>query len=215
MKTAASLLLLSLALLCGAAQAAEAPLPKRDLTVELRQTEEGREAGSSYSAGGSDTPLWEPQQVQVRNGEKALLRMNDALPMQWTQSASGPAPAAGPGAANGGSANNTNLTINAASSVNNALVWFDAGQSVAVRPRWPGGNRPVVVEIEVQRAAVGARTGADLPGQTRNSVSTTLSVPLDEWVTIAATGKAPKAGVYSSAAGTQVRRLLQMRLTAP
>ena len=215
MKTAVSFLLLSLALLCGAARAADAPLPRRDLTVELRQTEEGREGGSTYSAGGSDTPLWEPQQVQVRNGEKALLRMNDAIPMQWTQSASGPAPASGPTAANASSANNTNVNINAAASVGNALAWFDAGQSLSVRPKWPGGNKPAVVEIEVQRAAVGARTGAELPGQARNSVSTTLSVPLDEWVTIAATGKSPKAGVYSSEAGTQVRRLLQMRVTAP
>ena len=221
MKTSASTLLLGVTLLCGAAHfscAAEAPLPKRDLTVELRQTEEGREGGSSYSAGSSDNSLWEPQLVQVRNGEKALLRMNDAIPMQWTQSASGPAPAAGQAAASANSTNagsSSTVNFNAASSVSKALVWFDAGQSISVRPKWPGGNKPALVEIEVQRAAVEPRTDADLPQQTRNSVSTTLTVPLAEWVTIAATGKPPRAGVYSSESGLQKRRLLQLRVMAP
>ena len=44
-----------------------AQLPKRDLTVEVRQIEEGREGGSSYSAGSADPTVWEPQMVQVRN----------------------------------------------------------------------------------------------------------------------------------------------------
>jgi hypothetical protein len=221
MKTALSLTLLCVAALCGLAQAADAPLPKRDLTVELRQLEEGREGGSSYSAGSGESGLWEPQEVQVRNGEKALLRMNDALPMQWTQAASGQDPAAsgqGAGTAtsgNGNSNSSSNVTINASSSVSNALVWLDAGQSISVRPKWPGGSKPAVVEIEVQRAAVGARPGADLPPQTRNTVSTTITIPLAEWVTIAATGRASRAGVYSSEAGLQRRRLLQLRVMAP
>ncbi|NVO07088.1 MAG: hypothetical protein HXX19_14740 [Rhodoferax sp.] len=205
-------LLLGLAFLTSLGRAAEPPLPKRDLTVELRQTEEGREGGGSYSAGSADTPQWEPQMVQVRNGEKALLRMNDAIPMQWTQSVSGQDPAFKP---SGSSGNGNHVTINAASGVSNALAWFDAGQSISVQPKWPGGNKPAVVEIEVQRAAVDPRMGAELPKQTRNTVSTTLTVPLAEWVTIAATGRAPKAGVYSSESGLQVRRLLQIRVMAP
>ena len=218
MKAVFASVLTGLVLLCGAAQAADA-LPKRDLTVELRQTEEGRGEGSHYSAGSAENSLWEPQMVQVRNGEKALLRMNDAIPMQWTQSVSGPNPAsnksngAGAAAATGGT--NVNVKTDAASGVTNALVWFDAGQSIAVQPKWPGGNKPAVVEIEVQRAAVDARMGADLPKQTRNTVSTTLTVPLAEWVTIAATGRMPKSGVYSSESGLQVRRLLQIRVMAP
>ena len=207
------------ALLCGQAHAADAPLPKRDLTVELRQTEEGREAGTHYAAGGADNSTWEPQMVQVRNGEKALLRMNDAIPMQWTQSVSGAAPGSNnsgtSGAAATGSRTNVNVNNNAASSVTNALVWFDAGQSISVLPKWPGGNKAAVVEVEVQRAAVDQRVGADLPKQTRNTVSTTLTVPLAEWVTIAATGKAAKAGTYSSESGLQVRRLLQIRVMVP
>jgi hypothetical protein len=213
MKTSYAALLMSLALLGSMSQAAEL-LPKRDLTVELRQIEEGRDGGSSYSAGSADATVWEPQMVQVRNGEKALLRMNDAIPMQWTQSVSGQYPAAN-SVGSSGSANTTNVNINAASSVTNALVWFDAGQSISVQPKWPGGAKSAVVELEVQRASVDPRMGADLPKQTRNTVSTTLTVPLAEWVTIAATGRAPKPGVYSSESGLQVRRLLQIRVIAP
>jgi hypothetical protein len=217
MKTMFVLALLGLFIACGPSHAADA-LPKRDLTVELRQVEEGREAGSHYSAGSADNIVWEPQLVQVRNGEKALLRLNDAIPMQWTQSVSGPSPASiqsgGSGAAAAGSTN-VNVNTNAAASVTNALVWFDAGQSLSVQPKWPGGSKPAVVEVEVQRAAVDAHAGTVLPKQTRNTVSTTLTVPLAEWVTIAATGVVPKAGVYSSESGMRVRRLLQIRVMAP
>jgi hypothetical protein len=211
-------MLVGFALLCGQVHAADAPLPRRDLTVELRQTEEGREEGTHYSAGTVDGNAWEPQMVQVRNGEKALLRVNDAIPMQWTQSVNGSPPGSGKSNASGTSAagNNTNVSINnTAPGVTNALVWFDAGQSISVLPKWPGGTKPAVVEIEVQRAAVDQRVGADLPKQTRNTVSTTLTVPLAEWVTIAATGKAAKAGTYSSESALQVRRLLQIRVMAP
>lgn len=197
------------AVLGGTGHAAEPPLPKRDLTVELRQIEEGREGGSSYSAGSNEDALWEPQTVQVRNGEKATLRMNDAIPMQWTQSVSTQAPQGNSGAnANAGQPNG-------GASVNNALAWFDAGQSVTVLPRWVGGNKPATLEIEVQRATVDPRNGADLPKQTRNTVSTTITVPLAEWVTVAATGRAPRAGSYSSESGLQTRRLLQVRVMAP
>ena len=204
------------------AHAADSPLPKRDLTVELRQIEEGREGGSSYSAGGVESPMWEPQMLQVRNGEKAVLRMNDAIPMQWTQSVSTQSAAGtgngGQGGFAGGAPNagaNGNGNGNGTASVTQALAWFDAGQSMSVLPRWAGGDRPATLEIEVQRATVDPRNGADLPKQTRNTLSTTVTAPLAEWVTVASTGRAPRAGSYSSESGLQVRRLLQVRVMAP
>lgn len=209
--------LLGLALLADTTQAAEPALPKRDLTVELRQVEEGSADGTHYGAGSADSSTWESQMVQVRNGAKAMLRLNDAIPMQWTQSASGQYPAAT--AANGAgtnAGNTTNFNIVPASGVSNALVWFDAGQSLSVQPKWPGGNKAAVVEVEVQRAAaVDANSGAALPKQTRNTVSTTITTPLAEWVTIAATGAVSRAGVYSSESGVRVRRLLQIRVMVP
>ena len=209
-------LLMGVALLGGTARAADA-LPKRDLTVELRQTEDGREEGGHYTAGSADNAAWEPQMVQVRNGDRALLRLNDAIPTLWTQSVSGPAPGSNPSGSAPAAATGTQVNVNtpAVSSVNNALVWLDAGQSLSVQPKWPGGNKPAVVEIEVQRAAVDPQSGAVLPKQSRHMVSSTITAPLGEWVTLASTGKAPKAGTTSSEAGLQVRRMLQIRVMAP
>lgn len=212
--------MLGAALLIGCAtgvQAAEATLPRRDLTVELRLVVEGREDGAThYGAGSEDGSSWEPQMVQVRNGEKALLRLYDAIPMQWTQSVSTQNTVAIGGTASG-SANGSGSGSNASTpaSVTNALLWLDAGQSISVQPKWPGGRQPAVLVLEVQHAAAEPRSGADLPRQSRNTVSTTVTLPLAQWQTIAATGKAAKAGVYSSEAGTQGRRLLQVRVMAP
>jgi hypothetical protein len=98
--------------------------------------------------------------------------------------------------------------------VQNALTWFDAGQSITVHPKWTGG-KSAVVELEVQKAGFDARTGADLPTQNRNSVSTTVTAPLAQWVTIAATGRPPQAASYSSESVQQARRLLQIRVMVP
>jgi hypothetical protein len=213
-----------LVLFCGA-WAAHAELPRRDVSVEIRQVEEGREDGKTYSAGSAGTNAsgsnaWEPQLVQVRNGEKATLRVNDAVPMQWLQSASIEIDRnrQGSSGSNGGSASGPSTSSANSSkvgSVSNQLVWFDAGQSLTVRPQWPGGSRPAVVELEVQKAAVDARVGADLPTQSRSTVSTTVTTPLGQWVTVAATGKLPSSGSYSSESAQQVRRLLQIRVLAP
>ena len=190
------------------ATAARAQLPPRDLTIEFRQTEEGREAGQSYSAGPADPArTWEPQMLQVRNGEKASLRVQDSIPMQWVQSVSTERSVGiGQGGAQGASA-----TVG----VTQGLTWFDAGQSLTVQPKWPGGNRPARVEMEVTRSAAGDRVGADLPVQSRNTVSTTITAPLGEWVTVAASGSSAQSGSYSSNSRQQVRRLLQIRVLVP
>lgn len=188
---------------------AQGTLPKRDLTIELRQVEEGRESGGqSYSAGSNAgaAQAWEPQMVQVRNGEKARLQMSEAIPMQWVESVgtqNTSVSSGGAGAASSGA------------SVKNAIQWFDAGQTLTVTPRWPGGSKSAVVEIEVQRSAADPQTHNNLATQTRNTVSTTVTVPLAEWVTIAATGKVGAANTYSSAVNSQVKKLLQIRVMAP
>lgn len=195
--------------------AGAAALPARDLTVELRQIDESRlraadavqdaTVGKSFSAGAASIPEWEPQMVQVRNGEKASLRMQSSWPMQWVKSAFVQTDKS---AASGSTA---------AAGVQNALAWFDAGQSISVHPKW-GGGKTAVVELEVQSAGFEARTGADLPAQQRNAVTTTVTAPLAQWVTIAATGKSPpatQANTYSSDSAQQTRRLLQIRVMAP
>jgi hypothetical protein len=92
---------------------------------------------------------------------------------------------------------------------------MDAGQSLKVKPRWPGGQQPVVVEVDMQSSSVGDRIGAELPEQSRSQVATTVSALLGQWVTIAATGSRPQLGVYGSDASSNTRLLLQIRVLAP
>lgn len=200
-------------------QAAGFSGPKRDLTVEFRQIEEGRDplTGTSpgrYSAGSSATSgvsaSWEAQMLQVRNGEKGTLSLMDAIPMQWVSAVQAPNGRGSAAGAAPGSASSM-----AGAGVQYAVSWFDAGQSLSVSPQWAGGNNPVLLEIEVQRAHVEARSGQDLPAQTRNSVATKVTVPLAQWVTIAASGRPAREGTYSSESGQQARRLLQVRVMAP
>ena len=68
--------------------------------------------------------------------------------------------------------------------------WIDLGQGMQVRPRWKGGSAPVELDIEAQsRTPVGAvglaqRLAPD--GQTqRQELSTTVSVPMGQWVVMA------------------------------
>ncbi len=205
MKARPSLLLC----LAGFALSAAAQLPPRELTVALRQVDDAQSAG--YSVGTqTQRPTLTQQQVQVRNGEQASLRLGQSIPMQWLEAASmqsDSVSASAPSAAASSSRRS--------GSVKNAVTWMDSGQSITLRPRWPGGQQPVTVELEVQTASVDARNGAELPAQSRSHVATTVSVELGQWVTIAATGTNAPAGVYSSKGSADSRRLLQIRVQAP
>lgn len=165
-----------------------AELPRRDLTVEMRQVEEI--AGVAVSTQLRE-PMLAPQQIRVRNGAKASLRLGQSMPVQWVQAAS------------------------ARGTVVHAVTWMDAGQVLTVQPRWPGAKQAVTVEIEVQSAAVGDRVGTELPTQSRSHLATTVRAPLGQWVTMATTGGSPQRGVYSSEATSESRRLIQLRVLAP
>lgn len=182
---------------------AQAELPKRDLVVELRQVED---AGGVTVSTQSREPLLSPQQIRVRNGTKASLRLEQALPMQWVKAAS----------AQTESLSAAGVTSRSSGgSVVNEVTWMEAGQSLSVQPRWPGGKQAVTVDIEVQAAAVGDRIGSELPTQSRSQTATTVSVPLGQWVTIATSGSSPARGVYSSEATNESLRLMQLRVLAP
>lgn len=199
-----------LILLAGLALApsVQAQLPKRDLSIELRQLGEVQESSDGYhaSTAASHTSL-PTQTLLVRNGEKGTLRMQQSVPMQWvtsvqSQSSSVKVPDAEASSSGGG--------------VTQALHWFDVGQSITVIPKWPGGKKDVALEIEVQQADMQVVHNADLPRQTRNQLITIVILPLNTWVTIAASGKGPApAGRYSSEGGADARRLLQVRVTVP
>ena len=207
MKPRVLLVLLSLSTLPALAQ-----LPQRDLQVSLRQVEE---SSGAVVISTQTRPLFESQQIQVRNGSQASLSVGQTLPLQWVQSVlalpaahAASAPAATPPPPNQRSGG-----------VVNQLAWLHAGQRLTVLPRWPGGKKEVLIDVEVQSSQVDARTGPELPAQSHNQVSTRLSAPLGQWVTLAVTGKSTPGGAsygtYGSEAATEPRRLLQLRVTAP
>jgi len=87
---------------------------------------------------------------------------------------------------------------------------------MTVTPRWPGGNKAALLELDVQQASLQTQSTSELPGQRRTQVSTTVTAPLAEWVTVAATGgSVQRQGSYSSASATDARLLLQVRVLVP
>ena len=167
-------------LLClGAAQAAP---PQRNLSVEMRVSEDqsgaqrgaqgavtigsrgGVDAGDAVTlrAGGSRQASDATQRVLVLNGGRATLRLAQGLPVQdaevwWTPW--------GPGAAV-------------------RSRWVELVNGMTVQPRWPGGDAPVTLEIAAQSAGRATPdSGQPLPPQT--SVLTTVQVPMGEWVEVA------------------------------
>jgi hypothetical protein len=205
-------------MLLAASTCSFAQLPKRDLTVEVRQIVQGQDDAVHFQAGNPATgSLLQAYKVQVRNGEKASVRMETSVPMQWTsavqaQSAQG---ASGNGAA-------TNPAMASGNGATQSVHWFDVGQSLTVQPRWSGGNKDAQVELEVQQSEMQQGEGGNLPAQRRNHVSTSVTAPLAQWVTVAASGTstgpdgAPvRQGSYSSEAASTARRLLQIRVLVP
>ena len=121
----------SVAIVCLALiamQSALAQLPKRDLTIELRQVEEVESAGYTVSTK-SSAPLLSSQSVQVRNGEKASLSVGQTMTLQWVKSAQ---------------AQSASLTASGATASSNSggvshgIMTMKSGQSFKVHPSWPG-----------------------------------------------------------------------------
>lgn len=190
------------------ASPARSALPQRDLLIELRQASDTQAGGYSVSTQPQAAPVV-AQQLRVRNGEAVSWNVGQSMPMQWTQSVvaqnskldvSGGLGAPGLSASSQGGG------------VAQGLTWIEAGQSISARPRWPGGNQPVTVEVAVQSASVQERTGPELPTRTSSQLATVVSVPLNQWVTIATTGAAPQKGVYSTRSSSDPQRLLQIRV---
>ena len=171
----------------------QAQLPSRDLVVELRQISE---ADGNTASTQPATAQLVSQRIQVRNGEKATLTIGQNVPIRFVQ-------AVGSGRDGSG--------------VSYGMVWMQAGQSMAVQPRWPGASQPVRITIDVQFSSVHAPSGsAELPSQARSQFATTVSAALGQWVTVAATGGGQtQAGTYSSEAAADTRQLVQIRVLVP
>ena len=150
----------------------------------------------------ADRPLL--QQLQVLNGEWASFRIGRSLPVRWTSAVAGQAASAAGGARG---------------AVVNELSWLQAGQRLAVRARWPGGNQPARVDVQASLDPVDDRQGVELPAASHSQAVTTLVVPLDRWTTFASSqpdGATPARGTLSTEAlKAPTRQLFQVLVHAP
>lgn len=197
----------------GLAQAAP---PQRNLSVEMRISDDSSDTGRDAAAGasvtiGSTGPLRDGggvsvrsrsqqqglgavQRVLVLNGGRAGLRLAQGMTVDDTEVVWTPW---GPGAAV-------------------RSQWIELVNGMEVSPRWPGGDAPVRLEIAAQSAGRAPQnSGQALPPQL--SVFTTVQVPLGEWVEVAQLHSRQSSVSRSgfSAATASRQRSLQVRVSLP
>jgi len=199
----------------AAAQAAP-PLPQRNLSVEMRISDDSSDARRDATAGATVTigstgrvdaagaatvrsssqqqGLGTVQRVLVLNGGRASLRLAQGLTVDDTEVFWTPW---GPGAAV-------------------RSQWIELVNGMEVAPRWPGGDAPVTLEIAAQSAGRATQnSGQALPPQL--STFTTVQVPLGEWVEVAQLqGRQSSVSRSGFSAATSSRqRSLQVRVSLP
>lgn len=138
------------------------------------------------------------QQVQVLNGGRARLYVGRSQPYTVWQWAYVPAQ-------------------RGAVQAWGQTAWLDLGQGLTVRPRWPGGQAPVTVELE---ARASGQSAYEPDGQVRYSeVASTVAVPLGEWTVVARSGRSAqqtRSGTLSTdAIDDSQSEQLAIRITAP
>jgi hypothetical protein len=232
---------LTLSLCATWADSAPPSLPQRNLVIEWRQIDDSEAAGqpaarlsTTVSTSGAQVNVSGgvtvstqhrlgsrdfSQQLRVLNGGRTTVRINQRIPVMWVEAAQIQTNTAV------GYGNPT--TPRAGATVVQGLTWLDAGRQITLQPRWPGGDQPAVVDIQVDSAAIeherptlaAMNSGAALPVQTRGQTVTTVLAPLGQWVTIARTGAeahSEQRGVVSTMSATsQQRQLMQIRVLAP
>lgn len=173
---------------------AESALPARDLIVELRETDAAGAATGWDVASADAARNRVAQQVRVRNGHSANLRLSITRPVQtWQAVPSLWGVAAVP-----------------------ATEWIAAGQALVVQPRWPGGARPVAVTLRAQLARFDASVApgsSALPERHEAGLETTVEMPLGAWVVIATSGATDAAPGRDIGTREAASRGLQLRVS--
>jgi hypothetical protein len=171
--------------------------------------------GTASASSGPELAL-HGQLLAVMNGQRSSLRWERSFPVLWLQSAQAAAPQgrALPGSPPGGAwgANGPGIS--------QGLVWQQSGFGLTVLAQWPGGQQPVMLELEWDeqgQPSSSAAAPSGLAPQQDQQRKTVLAVPLDQWVTAAVSPPAPQsqAGTVSSRRALEVaaeRRVLQVRV---
>jgi hypothetical protein len=208
------LLLLGLAVVGVVPSHAAVNWLRRDMVVELRQiaadnegheSDDGADVPGGYSVATVTTDdRMATYRVRVQNGEKAQLRFTQSQPIQWVQTAT---------------SQTTNLALGGTSvgqntgavSLEHAAV--DTGYTLLLTPRWAGGTKPVQAVLDLQTTSVNAGTVGNAASSTRSQLSTTVTVPLRQWVTVATSGSSVANGTYRSAGASGGLQLIQIRIS--
>lgn len=170
------------------------PAPAVNLRIEVRQTTDTAAQGQqTYSTRqGAST-----QALVVLNGGRALLRLGQTQVLQWYQ--------VGWDGRGGWTVQPSTLVV-------------EAGRGVVVQPRWPGGQKPVTLEITAESTRLTPGSGAAVVATEGVVAMTTVQLPLGEWVTVAAAlEQEQRSGgrTWSSRDASQEgRNAIQVRITA-
>ncbi len=208
-------------MICGVVAAATA-LPAVNLVVEVRVVDAAAAGGHgdyTVSTRQTATPQPEALQLLLQDGQTGAVRLGRALPVQWLQGAA--RGAAAPSSASTTAPGPPGATAGAgrAGAVAHALTWVPAGQSLTVRPQWPGGDSPVTLELRFTSTTWQAAPDTALPATRTQQAASTLRVPLGVWTAFAATGVAQEAvepGRVSTLSLTERgRQLMQVRVSLP
>ena len=171
------------------------------------------------------------QEVRVLNGARAKLYVGHTQPYtvwQWAMTAANATP-------NGQATQQATQATQAQKSASSPnypaaqavaqTVWIDIGKGLNVRPRWPGGKAPVIVEFEAQSRqpmqAGSAYSGqTDPDGQSRRfEVGSTLAVPMGQWTVVARSGsqvqRQPSGTLSTRDLDSNQSDQLEIRITAP
>lgn len=174
--------------------AVQAPLPIRNLQIEVRQVRDSSQSRNTLGASG--TVLLQPghsggqvhieaqsgqrtesgdvaQRLLVLNGRSANILLGNSVPLRLLHS----------------------FVQNGIVRYGSGTVLVNAGSGFAARPLWRGGD-----SAELELAAVQSTRSATSP-PTDSRVVTTLVVPLNEWVTVAQSdedGTGSSSGLFNN-----------------
>ena len=205
------------------------------IIVDSRGRVVGR-SGFGATSIGTESSGSSVQQLQVINGGRARLFVGQTQPYmvwQWAWvdspiSGGGILGVIGPtgaGPSSGGNGDNNGRGAAPQPRAVAQTAWIDIGQGLYVRPRWPGGRAPVLVELEAQARLPATGGGVDgnriePDGQTRHlDMNTTVSVPLNEWTLVARSGSQARQQQAGSLSTRDLDAMeserLEIRITAP
>jgi hypothetical protein len=138
------------------------------------------------------------QSVRVLNGGQARLQMVQTQPLVGAVFAWSGHPHPRPPVAGGRERGGAVVT-----------TWAELVDGFDVRPRWPGGSAPVLLEIGAMRSLGAAQNNAPPP---QFNLFTTVQVAMDEWTDVAEVRQAGSATVTIGGATTGTQRALRLQV---